>query len=217
MNELNKSLCFMGCAIAAIAVAILLQPKDLGVAPDKSIGKPLFENFTDPLAAKSLEIVKVDSAQNQLSTFKVNQNSDGSWSIPSHGDYPADAENQLRDVATALVDLKVIDVVSDLREDHEYFGVQTPEKDAKASQESMGVMVRMRDEKGNDLASLIVGKADKQKPDHRFVRNSNQERVFLVKIDPTKFTTKFGEWIEKDLLKLNALDVDQIRLRDYSV
>ena len=217
MNEQKKTLIFIGCALLAVAVAYISQPKPVGTAPDDSIGKSLFEKFTDPLTAKSLEIVKFDSTQNQLSTFKVNQNSDGSWSIPSHGGYPADAENQLRDVATSLVDLKVIDVVSDLREDHEYFGVQAPEKDSKATQESMGTLIRMQDEKGDDLASLIVGKADKQKPDQRFVRVPSQERVYLVKIDPAKFTTKFGEWIEKDLLKLNALDVDQVRLRDYSV
>src|SRR5262249_46348835 len=32
-----------------------------------------------------------------------------------------------------------------------------------------------------------------------------------------KLSTNFETWIEKDLLKMNALDVERIRLRDYSI
>ena len=36
-------------------------------------------------------------------------------------------------------------------------------------------------------------------------------------MDVDKLSTKFGDWIEKDLLKLNAFDVRQVSLNDYSV
>ena len=32
-----------------------------------------------------------------------------------------------------------------------------------------------------------------------------------------KLSTKFGDWIEKDLLKLNPIDIRSIQLNDYSV
>ena len=35
-------------------------------------------------------------------------------------------------------------------------------------------------------------------------------------IKTDKFSTKFEDWIEKDLLKLNAFDVREVQLNDYS-
>ncbi len=39
----------------------------------------------------------------------------------------------------------------------------------------------------------------------------------MVNMDPKKFSTTFQDWIEKDLLKLNAFDIQNVKLKDYSV
>ena len=39
----------------------------------------------------------------------------------------------------------------------------------------------------------------------------------MVAVKTDKLSTKFGDWIEKDLLKLNTLDIKQMEIRDYSV
>ena len=41
--------------------------------------------------------------------------------------------------------------------------------------------------------------------------------MYVAKIDPGKFPTDFEKWIERDLLKINTLDVDRITLKDYSI
>ena len=40
--------------------------------------------------------------------------------------------------------------------------------------------------------------------------------VYVIEIDPAKLTTNFEDWIEKDLLKLNAWDLQQVQVKDYS-
>ena len=41
--------------------------------------------------------------------------------------------------------------------------------------------------------------------------------MYVVKIDPEKFPTEFEKWIERNLLKINTLDVDRVTLKDYSI
>ncbi|MFO0904672.1 MAG: DUF4340 domain-containing protein [Pirellulales bacterium] len=218
MNEGKKTLIYAGLALAIGLIAYATTPSPVGFKPSDAVGKPLFESFTDPLAAKSLEIVSFDAANSKLTSFKVTQNKDGSWSIPSHGDYPADAENQLRDVATALVDLRPLDVVSEVADDHEYFGVIAPDKDkTKTGEQGVGLLVRMQDENGKPLAQLVIGKTDRKSEEQRFVRIPSQDVTYVAKIDTKKFSTNFGDWIQKDLLQLNAFDVERLKLMDYSV
>jgi hypothetical protein len=51
----------------------------------------------------------------------------------------------------------------------------------------------------------------------RFVRIPGQDLVYVVKIDPDKLSTKFEDWIEKDLLKLSAWDVENAVIKNYTV
>jgi hypothetical protein len=41
--------------------------------------------------------------------------------------------------------------------------------------------------------------------------------VYDVKIDPDQLSTKFKDWIDKDLLKMNAFDVENVALKNYAV
>jgi len=51
----------------------------------------------------------------------------------------------------------------------------------------------------------------------RFVRIPGQDQVYRVQMKTDKFSTKFSDWIETDLLKLNPWDIIDVKLRDYSV
>jgi hypothetical protein len=147
--------------------------------------------------------------------------------MPSKDDYPADAETQLQAAALAMLDLKIIDFVSERQEDYAEFGVVEPTKELESGAKGIGMRVTIRDEKGSDLGSLIIGKQAEQKgdkasgkeegPKHYFVRQPNKPAIFVTKIDPTHFKTNFSDWIEKDLLKLNGWDVSKLGLKDYSI
>ena len=184
------------------------------------VGKPLFPDFKDTFDAKSLEIKQFDDATARARAFMVSQNAKGQWTIPSHGGYPADAESQLKAVAEALADLKVVDIVNANSEspaaDHAQYGVLDPTK-AEVGVTGVGTLITMQDAKGNDLIKLIVGKQDANSKDLRFVRKPSEDLVYVTTIDLTKLPTEFDKWIEKDLLKISTFDVARVTLKDYLI
>jgi hypothetical protein len=48
------------------------------------------------------------------------------------------------------------------------------------------------------------------------VRKAGQDPVYVVDLDTAKFTTRFEDWIEKDLLKLSPWDVRRLVIDDSS-
>ena len=182
------------------------------------VNQVLFEKFTDPLEASSLKILKYDSDKEQYDEFEVSKDSKtGVWSIPSNENYPADANKQMSDAANLFIGLKILNVASEKRDEHKLFGVLEPDK-AKESEggDGVGQMVQFRDSKGDVLADLIIGKEDAQDPKKRFVRIPAEDAIYVAEINPTSLSTDFKQWIESDLLKLSANDIETIGIRNYT-
>jgi len=219
MNEGAKTAIFAGVALLFGCVWLLARPKEQELQTNELVGEVLFPKFTDAGEAASLEIVRYNEELGELHPFKVAKNGKtGLWSIPSHSDYPADAEQRIRDVATSLVGLKVLGVVTNDASEHELFGVLEPNKDStKLGDKGIGMLVRFEDQKGKELANLVLGKPVKGSDGHRFARQPGQNIVYDIAIDPERFSTKFEDWIQKDLLSLNAFDVEAAQVKDYSV
>ena len=211
-----------GLGMLLVGAAVQPRFKSSKVEPEEQ--RVLFPELSDASKAASLEIVSYDDELSTLHPFKVVQ-SGGVWVLPAHQNYPADAKEQLAAAATALVDLKMLDVVSKSPGDHETYGVIEPDAEKiKPGMTGIGQLVEIRDASGNKLARLIVGKEDKRRVGAdasgrtlRFVRKAGQDPVYRVEVDTSKFTTSFGDWIEKDLLKLSPWDVRRLGLEDYSL
>src|SRR5262249_11291164 len=135
--------------------------------------------------------------------------------------------DQMASAAAALVDLKVLAAVSNDARDHELYGVGEPKtSEDQFGQKGVGKLIVIEDENSKPLARLIIGKGDKPtgaedfagpQTQLRFVRIPGQDQVYRVQMNADKFTTNFADWIETDLLKLNAWDITDIKLHDYSV
>ena len=231
MNETTKTSIFLALAVVLVAVAFLARPFVREVPFDEMVGKPLFPKFTDPLAVKMLEIVRLDSSGDSIE-FRVAE-VNGVWSIPSHDNYPADAKEQMGKVAEALVDLTVLDVLkldesADKTTLHTMYGVIDPTSDAASLGEGIGVKVKLGGSSDETFVDLIVGKeADpKEKknvedPDEkgklRYVRIAGQTPIYVVEIEPARFSTNFDQWIEKNLLDISTLDLKQVFVDEYSL
>ena len=74
----------------------------------------------------------------------------------------------------------------------------------------------MSNAENKPLVDLIVGKAVRDAEGQRYVREAGRDVVYVIEIDPAKLSTNFEDWIEKDLLKLNAWDLQQVDVKDYS-
>jgi hypothetical protein len=215
-----KTGAFLACGAAALVVGLFAQPRftSSSVAPREE--RKLFPELSDAAKATSLEIVRYDEGLATIKQFKVAQTG-GVWVLPAFQNYPADAKDQLAAAATELVDREYVDLVSDSPGDHAKFGVVEPDPDKiKPGDTGVGELIDIRDGNGARLARLIVGKeyarAGGAKP-LRYVRRAGQDPVYLVELDTSKFTMSFGDWIEKDLLKLSPWDVRKVVLDDYKL
>jgi hypothetical protein len=217
MNDNQKTITFV--IVGAIALLVGIEPwKTRGSAVVVvEEGKKLFPEFTNALSASSLEVVDFDEDTSTIKPFKVAQ-VDGVWRIPSEENYPADARDHLAAAATALIDLEILGVAGTNPGEQELYGVIDPDVNTlKAGATGVGERVIMRDAKDNALVDLIIGKEVKDQPGVRYVRKTGKDQIYRVRISTDKLSTKFGDWIEKDLLKLNTFDLREIDINDFSV
>ncbi|HUT89317.1 MAG TPA: DUF4340 domain-containing protein [Thermoguttaceae bacterium] len=217
MNQNLKTIAFVGVAVVVSLVVWLTRPRLPALTSESELPKVLFAAFDDPLSAASLEIVEFNESTATIRPFKVAQ-VDEEWAIPSHASYPADAKDQLAEVAAGFVGLKPLGVAGDTAADQRLFGVVDPDpKKLKPGDTGVGTRVEIRDKKDELLLALIIGKKVPDRGELRYVRIPGKDPVYTVKVKTDKLSTKFEDWIEKDLLKLNTWDVKQVRINDYSV
>jgi hypothetical protein len=222
-TAMRRTAVFVVAGLLLLGLGWAVQPRFKPAIVESAAERVLFPALTDAEKASSLEIIRYDDELATLYPFKVIK-SGGVWVLPSHQNYPADAKDQLAAAATELVDLKTLDEVTSRAIDHELYGVIEPDQEKiKPGMTGIGQMIEIRDASGSKLARLIIGKEDKQSGVGggsrrlRFVRKAGQDPVYRVEIDTSKFTTRFGDWIEKDLLKLTPWDIRSVELDNYSL
>ncbi|MDR2346938.1 MAG: DUF4340 domain-containing protein [Planctomycetaceae bacterium] len=240
MTEKNKTLIFLAIAIILLGLAWFSKPQIRPVKVEEIIGKNLFEKFTDPLAVKQLEIIRRSAAGDKEEFRIVEVN--GSWRIPSHDNYPADAKDQMGLIADALIGLKVLDVAEKMTDSsnsqssnvnaiHATYGVLDPADNENSVSENLGVKVTIigsnKETKSDEtLVELIIGKVVESTENNnefsgnvvnRYVRIAGQLPVYIVKIDAERFSTKFDRWIEKNLLDIHSFDIAEIFIDDYTI
>ncbi len=230
MSDVTKTSIFLALALILVGLAFLTRPVVPEIKMDAMVGRNLFPKFTDPLAVKKLEIVKLNSSGGK-ENFRIAE-LDGVWTIPSHDHYPADAKEQMGKVAEGLADLNVVTVAAGQNEGvdvttlHAMYGVIDPDSDSASLGEGVGIKVALAGANEEPLVNLIVGKpvekgeagpmGDESGTLH-YVRIPGQTPVYTVAVDPTRFSTNFDQWIEKNLLDISTLDIKEIYVDEYSI
>ena len=215
MSESTKTFSFLGAALLSVVVAwgtspsLRQQPKDFS-----EVGKPFFPDFTNPNDAKSVEVVAYDEGTASASVFKV-EYKDGVWKIPSHHNYPADGKERLAKAATSLLDLKREALVGRREAEYPDFGVAAPMGDTGADLKGRGNRITLKSESGADLVDLIIGKPVPGKTGYFYVRRPDEKQTYTAKLD-IPLSTKFADWIEPDVLKLDGPKLSEILVEKYS-
>jgi hypothetical protein len=216
MSEMNKTLAFVAVAIVALAAGWATRPSTAVLDVNTLVGGVLAKNFNDPAEAKRLRVVKFDEDSATLRDFEVAEQ-DGLWTIPSKNGYPADAEKQMAEAATSLMDRKILGVASENAGDHEQYGVIDPQSPKlEVGQKGVGTHVTISDIHKEPLVDLIVGKEVKGSQNQHYVREAGRDMVYVVDLNPERLSTNFEDWIEKDLLKLSPWEIEKIQIKDYS-
>ncbi len=202
--------------IAALSAfgAYMMRPVEMPPPTFEDTGEPLFPEFVDPNAATYLEVKEYDDEAAQMTAFSVKLEN-GQWVIPSHNNYPADGTEQMGKAAASFIGVEKDVVRSDDPADHAEFGVVDPE-DPAAAKGTRGRRVTIKNDSGSALADVIIGNDVPDRQGFKFVRYPGENRVYAVEMDP-QVSTKFTDWIEDDLLKMEADDIVAVLSNSYSV
>ncbi len=221
MNEGRTTAIFAGVAAVTLGFAYWSMPRAIDSTSEeakKMQNMVLFEKFDEPGKAASLQIVKYNESLAQLDPFEISKDKGGMWKIPSHDDYPADAAEQVRDAATPLIGLRSLDMITTKPDEHGMYGVLNPDdKDLKIGESGVGMLVRVKDASDTIIADLIIGKADKDRENQRYVRKPSEDAVYIAEISTAPFTTEFRKWIKGELLGVKSFEINSILLRDYAI
>lgn len=214
MTEMTKTMMFVAAAVVSLLAAFIIRPVGNTFDVQELVGEKL--NQFDIEAPKRLKIIKFDKDTASVREFEVAEQ-DNLWVIPSKRDYPADAERQMGEAAAGVTNLEILRIATQNPEQHAELGVVSPSAPRLTPKsEGVGIRVVMYDGTGDKLADMIVGKSVKDADEQRYVRNSDQDIVYVVQLDPKALSTNFEDWIEDDLLKINPLDIRQVQIKDYS-
>ncbi len=216
MSQTIKTLCFIAVAAVSIVVAAgtyySQRPVDLNDFVD--VGEKFYPDFEDPNVATGLQVAAYQDATGKTELFKVDVK-DGLWCIPSHHDYPADAQDRLAKTAASMVGVVRLALVDRTKLSHKKRGVVDP-LDKNASTEGRGDRITLY--KGNDvLVDFIVGEKVENSESLYYVRRADEERVYTADLGRFNVSTKFADWIKKDVLEMSRNDVREIIIGRYHV
>jgi hypothetical protein len=215
MTETRKTAVFAAAALLLAALAWTNRPRLVPPAVFADRGEAFFPELANPDLATSLEVVEFDETLSIARPFKV-LNRDGRWTIPSHYGYPADGRERLSTIAAAVIALRKDDVASDNAVDHERLGVLDPLDETLPSLRGRGTRITVRGRNDSLLADIIAGNPVEGRPRFRYVRVPDAKRTYVADVGDLTFSTRFEDWIERNLLQVNRDDIDQIVIRNYS-
>ncbi len=114
--------------------------------------------------------------------------------------------------------LKIIETASENQGDWREYGVVDPDpKTLKVGDTGVGEKVVMKDKARNILLDLVIGKEVSDKPNLHYVRKADENATYVVEVKTDKLSTKFEDWIERNLLQINSFDVSRLWIRDYAI
>jgi hypothetical protein len=231
MKEATKTICFVvaaaGMLTAAVASNIANRPR---AATDfDTIGQPFYPEFVKTDVARSLVVNSVDELSVERQTFEIKQE-DGLWQIPSHEGYPAEAAERLANTAASLMGLTRDSLVGRSVADHAKFGVIDPRAEDIVDMDAVGQSITLRDANDDVLVDLIIGKqatdeGDRSSPGqlmeqddqtYYYVRRQDESKVYRIPLE-IELSTKFADWIEPDLLQIDAGKVVDVKLNNYQI
>lgn len=219
MNNSSQTIKFVVAAavMAGLAGLTSVLTRPTPIDDFANVGEPFFEDFKDPNLATAVRVVAYNEETASSRVFNV-ENKDGVWRIPSHHNYPADGEERLAKTARTLIGVKRGAVASRVAADHERFGVVDPLSDDTDTLKGRGQRLTLYKGKNNDIAvaDLIIGKKLPEGENRYYVRHPEETKTFITELE-VDISTKFSDWVEADLLKLDRDDLVRLQARSTKV
>jgi hypothetical protein len=230
MSQNLRTIIFAAVAAVSVGAAAFVSVKTAPKPLDEfaKVGETFYDDF-DINAAGLLELTAIPDGETKPRTFRV-EFADGLWRIQSHHGYPAEAKQRLAETAASIIGVERIALAGG-KSKQERFGVLDPEQKDLADPKAAGARIRILDKSKQTLVDLIIGKrageevlktqakkkdtGDATKPLH-YVRRPDEQETYLARIE-LNVSTKFSDWIEPDLLKLEADNLRKLEIHNYDV
>jgi len=214
-NSQTLKFVFAAAVMAGLAGLTSSLTKPTPIDDFANVGKSFFEDFKDPNLATSVQVVAYNEDTASARVFKV-EKQDGTWRIPSHHNYPADGEDRLAKTARTLIGVKRGAVASRVAPDHERFGVVDPLGEATDTLKGRGQRLTLMKEGEIAVADLIIGKKLPEGENRYYVRHPEENETYITELD-VDISTKFGDWVEADLLKLDRDNLTKLVAKSTKV
>ena len=235
MNELVKTTAFVAAAATMVGLACTsyFLNRPTASADFEMVGQPFYEEFTSSAKASSLEVNAIDAEELTLQQFSV-KNENGVWRIPSHHNYPAEAAARLAETASSVIGIERESLAGRLASEHEKLGVIDPltvDEEELEDATAVGRRITLKDSAGEVLVDLIVGKeagdvlgadsdpalgSNNQPQKYYYIRRPDEQPTYKVKFN-LDLSTKFADWIDPDLLRLDQNKLVRLELDNYAL
>ncbi len=214
-NSQTLKFVFAAAVMAGLAGLTSWLTKPTPIDDFVNVGKSFFADFKDPNAATAVRVVAYNEDTASARVFTV-QKKDGTWRIPSHHNYPADGEDRLAKTARTLIGVKRGAVASRVAADHERFGVVDPLGEATDTLKGRGQRLTLMKESEIPVADLIIGKKLPEGENRYYVRHPDEKETYITELE-VDISTKFGDWVEADLLKLDRDNLTKLEAKSTKV
>ncbi|MBL4845446.1 MAG: DUF4340 domain-containing protein [Planctomycetes bacterium] len=212
-REQIRTLVYVGVTVLLVLLTAIDPFSSSAKAPELASGGTFFPELTSLDQARALEVFEWDKKASAHKAFKV-EFKDGVWQIPSKEGYPADAQNKIGKIASALMAIEKGKLRTSREEDHVRLGVVDP-KAKSAVVEGVGYRLRLLGANDEVLADLIVGKEVEGSTSERYVRKMNDDvgepRVYAAAF-ALELDTDFSSWIDTDLLHLDVAQISSLTI-----
>ncbi len=219
-GQAARTLTFVVAAVAClgITVAIELASRPDAIKEFGKVGQQFYPDFTDPTLAAGLEVYAFDTQEVLPQEFIVRRQENDRWVIPSRHDYPADAEDQLAETAASVIGIERGAMVTRWPADHARYGVVNPRQDSLKVDEVEGVGQRVILTNASDTVLvdyIIVKEVESDDTGAYYVRHPAADEVYIATLN-IDLSTKFSDWIDTDMLHINATDLVRLTINDYT-
>lgn len=219
-TEARRTQMFVSVAAVCVILTVLIKWSSAPASTEAQgeIGVEFYPEFIDPTAAKALEVYAFDAENVEPLDFEVARSSlNDVWTIPSHHNYPVDAEDRLAETAASVIGIQRGALATRWPKEHAKYGVVNPQTDSitVSDVEGVGKRIVIKGEKEEILADYIIGRESDDKPGAYYVRKPGDDNVYVCDID-IQLSTKFSDWISTDLLEIDASAVVHVSVETYS-
>ncbi len=217
MNESQRTVVFVVVAVVSMVVARFVGPTaPKPTAEVSEVGQLFYPDFKDADAAKSMEVTSYNPDTASVRPFAIVQDKTGLWRIPYAHNYPADGKDRLAKTAASMIGIKREGFAGRRDNEHADFGVLDPKSEVATDLKGIGNRITLKDGDGKVLADYIIGKEVKGRAGMHYIRRPDEKATYIAKID-IQVSTKFADWIESDLLKIDGTRLNMIAIDTTTV